>query len=76
RVGGGEWREPEGCVGNDGEAMAGLSDEQRLAVALTYQDGFTLAGIFVVAEVQLGTVKTRLMHARRKLADQLSPDRN
>lgn len=63
-------------VGHVREAMAALPDEQRLALALHYQDGLTLAEISVVTDVPLGTVKTRLMHARRKLTDQLDPDRN
>ncbi|MHA1127824.1 MAG: RNA polymerase sigma factor [Alphaproteobacteria bacterium] len=44
---------------------------QRIAVALFYIEGFSIAEIATVQEVPAGTVKTRLMHARRKLRDAL-----
>lgn len=52
-------------------AMAGLSEVQRSAVALFYIEEFSIAEIAAVQEVPAGTVKTRLMHARRKLRDAL-----
>ena len=54
-------------------AMAGLPADQRLALALYHQDGLSVAEIAVITETPAGTVKTRLMHARRKLAAVLNP---
>jgi len=54
-------------------AMTDLPDEQRLALALYHQDGLSVAEIAVITETPAGTVKTRLMHARRKLAVALNP---
>lgn len=48
-------------------AMAGLPVEQRAAVALFYLEEFSVAEIAAALNVPAGTVKTRLMHARRKL---------
>ncbi len=48
-------------------AMAALPSDQRAAIALFYQEEFSVAEIAVALEVPAGTVKTRLMHARRKL---------
>ena len=48
-------------------AIAGLSPEQRAAVALFYMEDFSVAEIAVAMSVPAGTVKTRLMHARAKL---------
>ena len=52
-------------------AMAGLPMEQRAAIALHYAEGFSVAEIAVALSVPAGTVKTRLMHARRKLREAL-----
>jgi len=54
-------------------AMADLPHDQRLALALYHQDGLSVAEIAVITETPAGTVKTRLMHARRKLAVVLNP---
>lgn len=55
----------------DGEplqrALAALPAEQRAAVALFYREDLSIAEIAAVLGVPAGTVKTRLMHARRKL---------
>lgn len=48
-------------------AMTGLPAEQRAAVALFYLEDFSVAEIAAALNVPAGTVKTRLMHARRKL---------
>ena len=48
-------------------AMAALPPEQRAAVALFYSEDFSVAEIAAALGVPAGTVKTRLMHARRKL---------
>lgn len=54
-------------------AMTDLPDDQRIALALYHQDGLSVAEIAVITETPAGTVKTRLMHARRKLAVALNP---
>jgi RNA polymerase sigma factor (sigma-70 family) len=48
-------------------ALAALPVEQRTAMALFYIDDFTVAEIAVALSVPAGTIKTRLMHARRKM---------
>lgn len=48
-------------------AIAGLPPEQRAAVALFYVEELSVAEIAVATSVPVGTVKTRLMHARAKL---------
>ncbi len=48
-------------------AMAMLPPDQRAAIALHYRGEFSVAEIAAALEVPAGTVKTRLMHARRKL---------
>ena len=48
-------------------AMRTLSSDQRAAVALFYIEDFSVAEIAAALNVPAGTVKTRLMHARRKL---------
>ncbi|MFK5979344.1 MAG: RNA polymerase sigma factor [Rhizobiaceae bacterium] len=49
------------------KAMAELSKEQHATIALHYIEGFSIAEISVALKVPAGTVKTRLMHARRNL---------
>jgi len=53
------------------KVMASLPPGQRAAVALHYKEGFSVAEIAAALEVPAGTVKTRLMHARRKMRDAL-----
>ena len=48
-------------------AIAGLPPEQRAAIALFYLEDLGIAETAVALNVPAGTVKTRLMHARRKL---------
>ncbi|WP_417492532.1 RNA polymerase sigma factor [Maricaulis sp.] len=48
-------------------ALAGLPAAQRHAMALFYIDDFTAAEIAVALSVPVGTIKTRLMHGRRKM---------
>lgn len=48
-------------------AIAKLPSDQRAAIALFYREDFSIAEIAAVLSVPAGTVKTRLMHARRKL---------
>ncbi|HZF94441.1 MAG TPA: RNA polymerase sigma factor [Allosphingosinicella sp.] len=48
-------------------AIAALPPEQRAAVALFHFEEMSVAETAVALNVPAGTVKTRLMHARRKL---------
>lgn len=57
-------------------AMAELPAEQRAAVWLFYQQDQSIAEIAVALDVPAGTVKTRLMHARRKLRESLDGGEN
>ncbi len=56
------------------QAFAGLPDDQRFAAQLFFVEGLTLAEIAEVQEVPVGTAKTRLFHARRKLKAALTGD--
>jgi RNA polymerase sigma-70 factor (ECF subfamily) len=48
-------------------AIGTLPGPQRAALALFYIEGLSVAEIAVATDVPPGTVKTRLMHARRKV---------
>ena len=48
-------------------ALAGLSGDQRAAIDLFYLEDFTVAEVAVALDIPAGTVKTRLLHARKKL---------
>jgi len=48
-------------------ALAALPPDQRAAIALFYRDGFTGAEIAEALCIPVGTVKSRLFHARRAL---------
>lgn len=52
-------------------AMRELPPAQRAALALFHVDNLSVAEIAVALDVPPGTVKTRLMHARRKLRARL-----
>jgi RNA polymerase sigma factor (sigma-70 family) len=52
-------------------ALAELPAPQRAALALFYLEDMGVAEIAVALDVPPGTVKTRLMHARRKLRERL-----
>lgn len=54
------------------EAMADLPDEQREALELMYFTGYTQARIAEETGVPLGTVKTRILAAMRKLRQRLT----
>jgi RNA polymerase sigma-70 factor (ECF subfamily) len=58
------------------EAMATLPAGQRAALALFYLEDLSVAEIAVALDVPPGTVKTRLMHARRKVRDILEGEAN
>jgi RNA polymerase sigma factor (sigma-70 family) len=51
-----------------------LPREQRATVALFYRDGLTVSEIADAMKIPIGTVKTRLFHARRLLRQFLSGD--
>jgi RNA polymerase sigma factor (sigma-70 family) len=48
-----------------------LPPEQRSALALFHLEEMSVAEVAVALDVPLGTVKTRLLHARRKLREAL-----
>jgi RNA polymerase sigma factor (sigma-70 family) len=54
--------------------LTALPREQRAAVALFYRDGFTVLEIAEALKIPVGTVKTRLFHARRTLRRYLVGD--
>ena len=49
------------------EAIAALPAAQRSALALFYTEDLSVAEIAIALDIPPGTVKTRLMHARRKV---------
>lgn len=55
-------------------AIAALPPDQRAAVALHYSEGLSVAEIAVALDAPVGTIKTRLMHARLKLKTALQGD--
>jgi RNA polymerase sigma-70 factor, ECF subfamily len=60
--------EPPTDLGRDlAEGLAQLSAEHRSALELTYYFGYSCAEIAHLLNCPVGTVKTRLFHARRRL---------
>jgi len=55
-------------------ALADLPQEQRAAIGLFYLEDLGVAGTAKALNVPAGTVKTRLMHARRRLRAVLEGD--
>ena len=55
-------------------AIKTLPPEQQAAIALFYLEDMSVAEVAVALDVPAGTVKTRLMHARRKLRGALEGD--
>lgn len=55
-------------------ALTGLPPEQRAAIGLFYLEDLGIAEVATALNVPAGTVKTRLMHARRKLRAVLEGD--
>lgn len=55
-------------------AISRLPPEQRAAIGLYYLEEMSVAEVAVALAVPAGTVKTRLMHARRKLRAALEGD--
>lgn len=58
------------------QALAALPPDQRAAIALFYREDLSVAEIAAALEVPTGTVKTRLMHARRKLRAALEGEKS
>jgi len=56
-------------------AMRTLSAEQRAVIQLNYFHGFDYPEIAAIVDCPLGTVKTRMFHARRKLERLLAGER-
>ncbi|MEP5937227.1 MAG: RNA polymerase sigma factor [Erythrobacter sp.] len=56
------------------QAFAGLPSDQRLAAHLFFVEGLTLPEIAAVQSIPIGTAKSRLFHARRKLKAALTPE--
>lgn len=54
-------------------AIAQLPGEQKAAIALYYLEDLSISEISVALDIPVGTVKTRLMHARKKLRAALTP---
>jgi len=57
-------------------AIAALPAKQRAVIGLYYLEEFSITEISVALSVPAGTVKTRLMHARKKLRAILEGDEN
>jgi len=55
------------------QAFAALPADQRFAAHLFFVEGLTLGEIAEVCAIPIGTAKTRLFHARRKLKAALTP---
>jgi RNA polymerase sigma factor (sigma-70 family) len=55
-------------------AMAGLDHEHRTAAVLHFCEGLTLAEVAAAVGVPVGTAKSRIFHARRRLKAALSGD--
>ena len=51
--------------------IAGLPSQQRATMGLFYSEGLRIAEIAAVLDTAPGTIKTRLMHARARLRNQL-----
>lgn len=56
------------------DALALLDERHRDALLLRYEDGLSYAEIAAAQGVRIGTVMSRLFHARRKLARALGED--
>lgn len=71
---------PLGEIAADGTvvraAIAALPPDQRNTLALFYLEDLTVTEVAGVLQIPVGTVKTRLMHARAKLRATLKGDDN
>lgn len=66
-----EDRREDGDAARLRQAMEALPADQRATIALFHLQGLSVAETAIALDVPAGTVKTRLMHARRKLRDSL-----
>ena len=68
---------PDAAIDSAGlrSAIARLPAEQRSAIALFYLEEMSVAEVAVALDVPMGTIKTRLMHARRKLREAMEGER-
>ena len=57
-------------------AISRLPPDQAATIALFYLDDLTVTEVATALDVPMGTVKTRLMHARRKLRALLEGENN
>lgn len=48
-------------------AIAQLPEQQRIVISLFHQEDMSVAEVAIAMDIPVGTVKTRLMHARRKI---------
>ena len=55
------------------DALADLPEKQREAMVLAYFGGYTQREVAAITNVPIGTVKTRMLAAMRKLRDGLAP---
>jgi RNA polymerase sigma-70 factor, ECF subfamily len=55
------------------DALAALAPAHREVLVLRYQDGLSYAEIALVVGCSVGTVRSRLHHAKRRLHDALAP---
>lgn len=55
-------------------AIAALPSGQHAALGLFYREEMSVAEIAIALDIPVGTVKTRLMHARRKLREMMKGD--
>ena len=53
------------------QALEGLPDKSRLVVILSAIQGYTLEEVAAILEIPVGTVKSKLFHARKQLAEKL-----
>lgn len=67
--------EPSAAARELSRALGGLSDAKRCVVLLAEVEGFTCGEIAEILEVPVGTVWTRLHHARRALRKSLEESR-
>ena len=56
------------------KALAKLPEGHRVAIGLFYLEEMSVAEVAVALEIPVGTVKTRLLHARKKLRAALEGD--
>jgi RNA polymerase sigma-70 factor, ECF subfamily len=64
----------ENAKGRVSEALNGLTDEMRTVVVMSIYQGFKYREIADVLGIPVGTVKTRMFHALRKLREALTDE--